>query len=170
MCVCVCFEFTRTEMYLNLQEVMAEVTKALVTTKSGATSVHCPQPEALCSSINGAQYYAAGYSVSSPRLQHLQSSIFKEWWVKEFPHPQGNSPHPSSCPQEVETWHDVLPNTTKLYSRFRHLCNRKAAGTKTTGVVNSISHRQLYRISLHSSTRVVLKVIWLLQGCLNLLY
>ena len=50
------------------------------------------------------------------------------------------------------------------YSRFRHLCNRKAARTKTTGVVN------LYWTSLYSSTRVVFKVVCLLQGCLNLLY
>ena len=38
------------------------------------------------------------------------------------------------------------------YSRFRHLCNRKAARTKTTSVVNSISHRQLYRNSFYNST------------------
>ena len=55
------------------------------------------------------------------------------------------------------------------YSRFKHLCNRKAAWTKTTGVLNLISHRQLFRISLYSSTRVVFKIVWQLQGCLNLL-
>ena len=56
------------------------------------------------------------------------------------------------------------------YSRFKHLCNRKAARTKTTGAVNLISHGQLCINSLYSSTRVVFKVVWLLQGCLNLLY
>ena len=57
-----------------------------------------------------------------------------------------------------------------MYSRFKHLCNRKAARTKTTGVVNLISQRQLHRTSLYRNTRVVFKVVWLLQGCLNLLY
>ena len=46
---------------------------------------------------------------------------------------------------------------------------KAATRTKTMGVVNSISHRQLYRNSL-CSTRMVFKVVWLLQGCLNLLY
>ena len=53
------------------------------------------------------------------------------------------------------------------YSRFKHLCNRKTARTKTTSVVNLISQRQLYWTSLYSSTRVVFKVVWLLQGCIN---
>ena len=37
-------------------------------------------------------------------------------------------------------------------------------------IVNLISHRQQYRLSLYISTRVVFKIVWLLQGCLNLLY
>ena len=29
----------------------------------------------------------------------------QEWWVKEFFYPWGNSPHPSSCSQEVDMSH-----------------------------------------------------------------
>ena len=53
-----------------------------------------------------------------------------------------------------------LKEITRTYSIFRHLCNRKAARTKTTDIVNLISQRQLHRNSLYSSTRVVFKVVW----------
>ena len=56
---------------------------------------------------------------------------------------------------------------THTYSRFRHHCNRIAARTTTTDVVNLISHGEQCRLS---STKVDFKVIWLLQGCLKLLY
>ena len=38
-----------------------------------------------------------------------------------------------------------------------HLCNREGARTKTTVVVNLISHKQLCRNSLHSRNKVVFK-------------
>ena len=49
-----------------------------------------------------------------------------------------------------------LAMLASLYSRFKYICNRKAARTKTTGVVNLICQRQsLYWTSLYSSIMVV---------------
>ena len=41
----------------------------------------------------------------------------QEWWVQEFFYPRGNSPHPSSCSQEVDMsygWATNLDRYTKL--------------------------------------------------------
>ena len=46
----------------------------------------------------------------------------------------------------------------------------KQPGLKAHDAINLISPRQLYWNSLYSSTSVVFKVVWLLQGYLNLLY
>ena len=53
----------------------------------------------------------------------------------------------------------LKPHCVASYSRFKNLYNRKAARTKSIGVVNSIRHRQQYWNSLYSNTRVVFKVV-----------
>ena len=60
---------------------------------------------------------------------------------------------------------DLGPNfQIKFTADSRTFAIEKQLGLKPHGVVNSISHKQQYWISLYSSTRVVLKVAWLLQG------
>ena len=76
--------------------------------------------------------------------------------TKTNPTPDRKSPvtmsHLGFCGICIITYKKIV---MLLYSRFKNLCNRKAARTKTTDVVNSIRHTQLHRNSLYSSTRVV---------------
>ena len=65
---------------------------------------------------------------------------------------------------------DFLAFTPSFTADSSTFAIEKQPGLKPHGAVNLISHRQLYRNCLYSSTRVVFKVVWLLQGYSNLLY
>ena len=65
----------------------------------------------------------------------------------------------------------ALCNIT-FYHWLKHCCKRKVDRTKITCGVNWLRHKAniMYNTSYNSTTRVIFEVVWLLQGCLNLLY